>query len=72
MTLAAGKLVRIGIVDALHIRQMHMLHHGQNLLALFTLAEFRVFLQDLTNLPTNCQYRVQRRHRLLEDHGDLA
>ena len=70
LALAAGKLVRIGGEDALHLRQMHLAHHLQHGVLLLTGRKLRMLLQHFADLVPDRQNRVQRGHRLLKDHGD--
>ena len=60
--------MRKGGIDALHIRQMHLLHDVERARLRLSCRQIGVHAQHLFNLFTDPQHRVQRRHRLLKDH----
>ncbi len=68
LALAARKLVRITVIQVLHIRQMHMLHHLQHALAPGPAIELGVGVEHFRDLVTDAVHGTERRHRLLEDH----
>ncbi len=68
LALPAGDLMRIGGVHPLRLGQAHRLQHRQHAAAPLGGAEIGVDAQNLLDLVADRQHRVQRRHRLLEDH----
>ena len=68
LPLAAGQPVRVGREDTLHVGQPHMLHHLKDAPAPGAGVEIGVRAQHLVDLPADGHHRVERRHRLLEDH----
>ena len=72
LALAAGQLVRVAGQNALGLRQAHVAEHLDHALAAFGGAQPGVHLDDLVGLAADGHQRVQRHHRLLEDHGDAA
>ncbi len=69
---AAGKLVRVFIVDGLRIIQLRIRERLQGCLLPFRLGHFRmVHKETLLHLLSNLHDRVKRAHRLLEDHADV-
>ena len=50
----------------------HLFQHLDALLHRVVLGDFLVGLQHLHHLRADCIDRVERRHRLLEDHRDLV
>ena len=72
LALAAGELVRIGI-DALGgIGQPDAVEQGDRLSARLRGGIFLVTPQRLGDLMADRVHRVERRHRLLEDHADAV
>ena len=71
LALAAGELVRIGCRDARRVRELHFAEEIEDLLAPLPPAELGVNGQHLVDLLAHRHQRVQRRHRLLEDHREL-
>ena len=69
LALAARHLVRIDVDQALGLGQVHGAHDLQHALAPVGLGELGVDLQHLGDLLAHRHDRVQRGHRLLEDHG---
>ncbi len=69
---AARELERIGVVALLRPRDAHLLQDGDGLLGLVVGAGLRVLTQHVLDLVADLADRVQRRARVLEDHGDLA
>ncbi|MNE21936.1 hypothetical protein D3C80_1151190 [compost metagenome] len=70
LTLTARKLMRVALINALHIRQMHLLHDVDNFSALGLCRKAGVNVQNLCDLFTYPHNRIERSHRLLKDHGD--
>ena len=68
LALAARQPVRIGGEDALHLGQPHLLHHVEDALAPRARIEVGVGAQHLVDLAADRHHRIERRHRLLEDH----
>ena len=68
LALTARELVRIGGVDALRLRQLHAVEDGDDLGLARRRVELGVGLQHLVDLLAAGHDRVERRHRLLEDH----
>jgi hypothetical protein len=69
---AAGQGVRIGVEQALRIGQPHQLQQRQGLGTGLRAVHALVQHQRLGDLVADGEHRVQRRHRLLEDHRDLV
>ena len=69
LALAARDLVRIDVDQALGLGQVHGAHDLQHALAPVGLGKLGVDLQHLGDLVADGHDRVERRHRLLEDHG---
>ncbi len=72
LALAAGQLVRVAGKDALGLGQAHVAEHLDDALAALAGAQPGVHLDDLVGLAADGHQRVERHHRLLEDHGDAA
>ena len=70
LALAAGELMRIGAEPAGGIAQPDLAEQLQCPRAAPGLAAHAVRLKDLADLPLDRVQRVERGHRLLEDHGD--
>ncbi|MGY4420021.1 hypothetical protein ACVWY2_002446 [Bradyrhizobium sp. JR6.1] len=68
LALSARQAVRVGREDALHIGQPHMLHHRQDLLTPRAGVEIGMGAQHLVDLAADRHDRIERGHRLLEDH----
>ncbi|OIQ63367.1 hypothetical protein GALL_550910 [mine drainage metagenome] len=60
--------MRIGGEDALDLGQPHLFHHGEDALAPRAGIEIGVDAQHLVDLAADRHHRVERGHRLLEDH----
>ena len=71
LALTAGESVRVGGEDALDLGQAHLLHHVEDALLARLRIEFGVRAQNLVDLAANRHHRIERRHRLLEDHRHL-
>ncbi len=69
---AAGELVRIGVDARRRIRNADEPQHLQDLLAPLGPAHRPVQHDRLGDLVADGHHRVQRAHRLLEDHRDVA
>ena len=68
LALAAGQAMRVGGEDALDLRQPHLLHHVEDALAPRARVEIGVGAQHLVDLAADRHHRIERGHRLLEDH----
>ena len=68
LALAAGQLVRIGPEPRLRFGDLHLLQQGRRSLRCLPAAYPVVQMEDLADLLAHRIDRVQRRHRLLEDH----
>ncbi|MPN08060.1 hypothetical protein SDC9_155336 [bioreactor metagenome] len=68
LALSAGQLVRIAVGDALHVGQrdgaQHLQHPGSGVTTPVAVQD-----DELAELAADPHRRVQRRHRLLEDHA---
>ncbi len=71
LALAAGEAVRIGGEDALDLGQADLLHHVEDALLARLGVEIGVGAQDLVDLAADRHHRIERGHRLLEDHRHL-
>ena len=69
---AAGILVRIGAEASRGIDDLHALEHLERALARLLGTEMVVQPQRLHHLEADGERGIQRHHRLLEDHADLA
>ena len=72
LALAAGELVRVGTDDALGIGQADPVAQLLGGDGGRTPAEAPVQAQRLGDLPPDAHHRVERRARVLEDHGDAV
>ena len=72
LTLAAGDLVRVARKNALRLGQTHVCEHLDDAFFAHSWAQLGVNLDDLIGLAADGHQRVQRDHRLLEDHGDAT
>jgi len=68
LALAAGELVRVGVQPRRGLRQLHPLEQAQRLGAGGARVQAAVQAQRLGDLAADRVQRVQRGHRLLEDH----
>ena len=71
LTHTAGKLMRILIEATLCERDLHELQHLDRALLRFLLRHILVQKQCLDELLSDGEHRIQRGHRLLENHRDL-
>jgi len=69
LALAARQPVRIGGEDALDLGQANLLHHVENASAPRPCVQIGVGAQHLVDLATHGNNGIERRHRLLKDHG---
>ena len=70
---AAGKVVGIDGEALGRLRDPHLLQHGDGGLLALGLAEIGpVQAEHLHQLSPDRLHRIERRHRLLEDHGDAV
>ena len=67
---AARKLMRIGIDTLLGRRNAHAAQHIERTLARRLLAAAMMAHDSLGNLVADAESRIERRHRLLEDHRE--
>ena len=72
LALPAGKLVRIGAEPALGLADADLLQKLQHAHPRRAVAHAAMQLQHLADLPLDGVERVERGHRLLEDHGDVV
>ena len=72
LALAAGELVRIGIDALCGIGQPDAIEQGDRFSARLRGGIFLVTPQRLGDLMADRVHRVERRHRLLEDHADAV
>ena len=72
LPLAAGELVRIGAEALFRIADADLMQQLERAPVRLLVGDAAVDLQDLADLPLDRVQRVQRRHRLLEDHRDLV
>ena len=68
LALAARQPMRVGCENALDLGQAHLLHHGQDPPAPRPRIEIGMDAQHLVDLAADRHHRIERRHRLLEDH----
>ena len=69
---AAGIAVRIVVEALARVRDVHLLEQLDRALARLVARDVEVPLHRLGQLQADRERRVQRRHRILEDHRDLA
>ena len=69
---AARQLVRIGVHPALRLRDVHAAQHLDRLVHRVAPRQSLVQRDRLADLPADGHQRVQRGHRLLEDHRDVV
>ena len=67
----AGKLMGILLHHNLRVGDLHIRQHLHSRLSSLLLAHVTVDDEGLRKLPLHRKHRVQSRHRLLENHGDL-
>ena len=72
LTHAAGKLVRIGVEPTFRLGNPNVLQHADATSSPGRLVEIRVELKHLVHLAPDGVDRIERRHRVLEHHGNLA
>ncbi len=72
LPLPARKLVRIGLKASLGIVDADLVQEVEHALPRDRVGQPAVNLQHLTHLLLDGVQRVERGHRLLEDHGDLV
>ena len=72
LTLAAGKLVRIGTKPALGVADADLLKQLKRARLGRRLVQAAMHLHHLAHLPLDRVQRVERGHRLLEDDADFA
>ena len=68
LALAARQPVRVGGENPLDLGQPHLFHHREDALAPRAGIERGVDAQHLVDLAADRHHRIERRHRLLEDH----
>ena len=68
---AAGELVRVVVGAPARLRDADLLEQLDRRALAPPCVEPEVRLERLADLPPDRQHRVQRRHRVLEDHRDL-
>ena len=72
LALAAGELVRIGAEPLLRVANADFGQQFEDALARPLAGRPLMDRQDLADLPLDRVQRIERRHRLLEDHGDAV
>ena len=72
LALAARKLVRIGVEPLLRIADADLLEQGKRTGLGRAVGHALMQLQDFDDLVLDRVQRIERGHRLLEDHGDLV
>ncbi len=72
LALAAGKLVRIGVEPLLRLADADLVEQFQRASPRRALAHALMQAQHLADLLLDRVQRIERGHRLLEDHGDLV
>ena len=72
LTLAAGELMRIAVEPALGIVDADLIEQIEDARARGAVGKSTVDFQHLADLPLDRVQRIERRHRLLEDHRDLV
>ncbi len=72
LALPAGELVRIGVEPLFRVTDADLLEEFQRPRPRRLLAHAAMQLQDFHHLLRDRVQRVERGHRLLEDHGDLV
>src|SRR5262245_15457865 len=70
LALSARELVWVALENALGLGQAHVAEHLDHALAALRGPQGGVDLDDLVGLPADGHQRVERHHRLLEDHGN--
>ena len=68
----AGKLVRIFVIASFWQRDAHIRECGERALSRFGSLRRKVRAPAFAYLIADCEDRVQRTHRLLKNHGDVA
>ena len=63
--------MRIFSAEHFWLRKLNLAHHGEDFLMAFRRCAVSMEQQSLRNLFLNRQNRIQRRHRLLENHADF-
>ena len=69
---AAGELVRPGLQSSLRVGDTHLAQHLDAARARLGLGDTSVSLQGQLHLGADGQHRIERGHRVLEDHRQLA
>src|SRR4051812_15448578 len=69
---SAGHLVRVVAHPPLRLRDLHQPEHLDRPVARFTGAHALMQTHGFANLFADGEYRIERGHRLLEDHGYLV
>ena len=72
LTLAAGQLMRIGAHRRFRIRQADLAQQVESFLLALPRRQEIMRLEHLGDLVADPHQGVQRRHRLLKHHGDVA
>ena len=69
---AAGQLVRIGVRAALRFRDVHAAQHVDGTVHGVAARQSLMQRDRLADLPAHREQRIERGHRLLEDHRDVV
>src|SRR5258706_10764586 len=72
LLLPARELVRIGVEPRLRLRNADFVQQLDGPLAQRPAREAQVLAQHLADLEADAEHRIERGHRLLEDHRDLG
>ena len=69
---ATGELGRVGLVALDRGGDAHLHEEGERRLLGLSLGQLEVDLEGLGDLVADALHRVERRHGVLEDHGDVG
>src|SRR5262249_3683976 len=69
---ATGEFVRIRVEAASCLGNAHSIEHGNGRVPGLALVHVAVSHKHLGHLPADPQIRIERGHRILEDHGNAA
>ena len=72
LALAAGELMGVGANDPLGVGQADFADQGEGLLTALLRRQQVMRLEHFGDLVADPHQRIERRHRLLEHHGDAA
>ncbi len=72
LALSSGELVRVRGDDPVRLRQVNLFDHGQDPAPPLVATELGMLAQNLVDLFAAAHDRVERGHRLLEDHAHVV